>query len=137
MAGCYRPVATFTKTRPEDGPLRVKLRELAAEYPRYGYLQFHGRHGEHHNHKKIDRLYRDEELQVRKRKKKRGRSQTRRPPESPTLLNERWSIDFLSDFLQVGRRVHILNVIDDFSAESVGVEVAISIPGERVTEVLD
>ena len=53
------------------------------------------------------------------------------------MLNERWSMDFVSDFLQDGRRLRILNVVDDFSVESVCVEVGVSIPGERVARALD
>lgn len=53
------------------------------------------------------------------------------------MLNERWSMDFVSDYLQDGRRFRILNLLDDFSSESVGVEIGISIPGERVARFLD
>jgi len=138
--GFHRSVVRYQATRPDDWGLRQHLRELAAIYPRYGYLRLGDRlrrKGEHHNHKKIYRVYCEEGLQVRKRKKKRARSQPRRPLQTPTMLNERWSMDFVSDYLQDGRRFRILNVLDDFSSESVGIEVGISIPGERVARFLD
>lgn len=53
------------------------------------------------------------------------------------MLNERWSMDFVSDFLQDGRRFRVLNLVDEFSVESAGVEIGISIPGERVARFLD
>ena len=138
--GFHRSVVRYRTIRPDDTGLRSQLHELAGRFPRLGYLQLGDRlrrRGEHHNHKKVYRVYREEGLQVRKRKKKRTRSQPRRPLQTPSMLNERWSMDFVSDFLQDGRRFRVLNVIDDFSSECVAVEVGVSIPGERVARCLD
>jgi putative transposase len=138
--GFHRSVVRYQPTRPDDQGLRRSLRDLAAHFPRYGYLRLGDRlrrQGEHHNHKKVYRVYCEEDLQVRKRKKKRSRSQPRRPLQMPMMLNERWSMDFVSDYLQDGRRFRVLNLMDDFSSESAGVEVGISIPGERVVRFLD
>lgn len=138
--GFHRSVVRYRTIRPDDAELRSQLHELAGRFPRYGYLQLGDRlrrRGEHHNHKKVYRVYREEGLQVRKRKKKRARSQPRRPLQTPLMLNERWSMDFVCDFLQDGRRFRVLNVIDDFSGECIAAEVGISIPGECVARCLD
>ena len=110
------------------------------KFPRYGYRQLGDRlrrSGERHNEKKIYRVYREEGLQVRRRKKKRARSGPRRPLPTPSRLNERWSADFVSDYLQDGRRLRALTLLDDMSSECPGIEVGISIPGEGVARFLD
>ena len=130
----------YRALRPDDAELRRQLNELALKHPRYGYRQLGDRlrrQGCRHNEKKIYRVYREEALQVRRRKKKRARSGPRRPLSVPSTLNERWSMDFVSDYLQDGRRFRILNLLDDFSSECAGIEVGISIPGERVARFLD
>jgi putative transposase len=89
------------------------------------------------NRKRVQRLYREEGLAVRRRGKKR-RSQSPRPVR-PVLggPNERWSMDFMSDTLSSGRRFRCLTVIDEFSRESLAIHVAHSIPAARVIEVLE
>jgi putative transposase len=130
----------YRSIRPDDGDLRRQLNELALRFPRYGYRQLGDRirrQGDRHNWKKIYRVYREEALQVRRRKKKRARGGPRRPLPVPSTLNARWSMDFVNDYLQDGRRFRALNLIDDFSSECAGIEVGISIPGECVTRFLD
>ena len=88
------------------------------------------------NPKRTYRLYREEGLQVRtKRRKKLTRP--RIPMSVPAKVNERWSIDFVSDQLANGRRFRILNVVDDFSRECVLQIVDSSISGTRVANELD
>jgi len=130
----------YQSRRPDDGELRRRLNDLALRFPRYGYRQLGDRlrrQGTRHNWKKIYRVYCEEELQVRRRKKKRARGGPRRPLATPSTINDRWSMDFVSDYLQDGRRFRTLNLLDDFSSESAGIEVGISIPGERVARFLD
>jgi putative transposase len=89
------------------------------------------------NHKRVYRLYRQEGLQLPKRRRKHLRS-VKRAPLSPALgLNARWSMDFMSDAFADGRRFRVLNVIDDFSRECLAIEVGTSLPGVVVTRVLD
>lgn len=87
------------------------------------------------NHKKIYRLYREEGLMVRKRARKRLVRRAEKP-ELPTRINERWSIDFVSDQLADGRRFRTFNVVDDFSRECLAIVVERSISGEHVARVL-
>ncbi len=130
----YRPA------RDRAGPLRQRLRELATEYPRYGYRMLTDKlhqEGKRVNHKRVYRLYREESLQLPKRRRKRIRSAKRVPLAPAARLNERWSMDFMLDTLADGRRFRVLTVMDEFSRECLAVDAAVSIPGVRVTRVLD
>ena len=89
------------------------------------------------NHKRIYRVYCEEGLQVRKRKRKRAR--TKRsfellPSEQP---NQRWSMDFMYDSTEAGRKIRLLNIVDDYTREALWMEVSTSITGAYVTRVLD
>lgn len=88
------------------------------------------------NHKKTERIYTEEKLSLRLKRKRKHASSLRVPLPPPTGINERLSMDFMYDTLATGRRIKILNVIDDFTRESVLVEVAHSITGRRVAELL-
>jgi len=127
--------------RPDNSEeLRDKLRQLAAAYPRYGYRMMTDRlrlEGWKVNHKRVYRLYRDESLQLPKRRRKRLRSLTRQPLLTPEDVNPRWSMDFMTDTLADGRRFRTLTVIDDFTRECLAIEVDFSLTGERVVRVLD
>lgn len=75
-------------------------------------------------------------LNIRRRAKKRLPDRVKQPLTVPTELNQMWSIDFMSDSLVDGRRLRLLNVIDDYNRESLAIEVATSLPSERVIRVL-
>ncbi len=121
-----------------DAELRARLKALAGQYPRYGCPTLHAmlRHeGVVVNHKRTHRIYAEERLQVRtKRRKKLARPRV--PMLVPTKPNERWSVDFMSDQLADGRRFRVLNVVDDFSRECVGQLVDTSISGARMARFL-
>ncbi len=130
----YRP------SRRELAGLRPRLLELAAQRPRFGYRRLHillVREGWEVNHKRVQRLYREEGLAVRRKRRKRVAQASRRPKSVPSSPNERWSMDFMADSLATGRGFRVLNVVDDFSRECVGQEVDSALSGERVTRVLD
>ncbi len=124
-----------------DGALREKLRELAERHRRYGSPRLTvllRREGIADNHKRIERVYREEGLQVRSRKRKRRCGSVRtKMVEVPTTPNERWSMDFVHDALASRRRFRCLTIVDDCTRESPHIEVAHSIGGERVARVLD
>lgn len=126
--------------RRDDSVLRGRLKTLAAEYPRYGYELLHGMlraEGLVVNAKKTYRIYREEKLQVRRKRRKRLLVRDRVPLPVPNRPNQRWSMDFMSDQLATGRRFRILNIVDDHTRECVGQIVDLSISGERVTRLLD
>jgi len=109
------------------------------ERVRWGYRRLHvllRREGRAVNVKRVYRLYREEGLAVRRRKRKRV-AVARAPQAVPTRLNEWWGMDFMSDALVGGRRYRILNVLERMSRESLAGEVDTSLPARRVTRVLD
>ncbi len=89
------------------------------------------------NWKKLYRIYREEGLTVRKRGGRKRAMGTRTPMPIPQEPNQRWSLDFMSDALDDGRRFRVLNVIDDFSRECLACVVDTSISGVRVASELD
>lgn len=89
------------------------------------------------NHKRVHRLYRAAGLQVRRRRRKRLTRAERTSLPPPTRRLERWSMDFTVDTLTDGRGFRTLNIVDDFTRECVAIEVDRSLPGLRVTRVLD
>ena len=110
----------------DQTPLRMRIRELALNRPRFGYLRIHvllRREGWLINRKRVHRLYRLDGLQVRMRVRRRKRlSLHRGPVPSPTAANQHWSMDFVHDQLLNGRRFRVLTIIDQWSRESVSVE---------------
>lgn len=139
LVGFSRSAAWYRPRGRNDAALRARLRKLAEEYPRYGYPTLHGMlrlEGLVTNPKRTYRLYREEGLQVRtKRRKKLVRP--RIPMAVPDRANERWSMDFVSDQLATGRRLRVLNVVDDYTRECVLQLVDFSISGERVARAFD
>ena len=135
LVGVSRRVARYRSTRPDDGLLRQRLRELAAERRRFGYRRLGyllAREGISPNHKKLLRIYREECLRVRRRGGRKRALGTRAPMTIPQGPNQRWSLDFVSDSFVCGRRFRILCVVDDFSRECVGLIADTSISGARV-----
>lgn len=133
-------MARHRSQRGNDDDLRARLKELATEYPRYGYELLHGMlkaEGLVVNEKKTYRIYREEKLQVRRKRRKRLLARDRVPMPIPEGPNQRWSMDFVSDQLATGRRFRVLNVVDDYSRECIGQIVDTSITGERVSRRLD
>ena len=124
----------------DDKPLRVALSDLAAKRRRWGYrrlLVLLRRRGFVDNHKRVFRIYQQEGLQVCKRKGRKTSKWRGEKPPAPERANERWSLDFVHDVTRNGRKVRLLNVIDDFTRECLSIEVDTSLTGERVTRVLD
>ena len=89
------------------------------------------------NWKKLYRLYREEGLTVRKRGGRKRAVGSRTPMAIPQGPNPRWSLDFMSDALEDGRRFRVLNVIDDFSRECLATVADVSLSGLRVARELD
>jgi putative transposase len=131
----YRPAS-----RADEPALRGRLRELALERRRFGYRRLHvllAREGAAVNHKRVERLYRDEGLTVRRRARKRVATAERTPLLLPTFPNEQWSLDFVGDALSWGRRIRLLAVVDTVTREALAIEVDTSLPAERVARVLE
>lgn len=89
------------------------------------------------NHKRVYRIYREQELNLRikpRKRLKRDKPDELAVPEAP---NQVWSMDFMADRLGDGRAFRLLNVLDDFNREGLGIEVDFSLPAERVVRTLN
>lgn len=139
MDVCRATVRYQARSR-EDGAVRQRLVELAALRKRFGYRRLGlllGREGLIVNHKRVYRLYREESLGLRRRKRKRLTSEGRGRGELASGPDQVWSLDFMSDALAPGRRLKLLTVVDTYTRESLAIEVDTSISGERMARVLD
>ena len=140
LAGLGRSSYRYQGCKSDESGLRERLKKLAGERRRYGYRRLTvllKRAGEVVNHKRVYRLYREEGLSVRRRKRKRIGAVERQPLAIPTQRNQRWSMDFVADGLGDGRKFRSLNIVDDYSRECLAAEVDTSIPGGRVVRVLE
>jgi putative transposase len=138
--GADRTSVRYRSRRPDDGAVRARLRELAATRRRFGYRRLQillRREGVRLNHKKLRRLYAEEQLQVRRRGGRKRALGTRAPMTIPQAANQRWSMDFVSDALADGRRFRILAVVDDFTRECLCLVADTSLSGLRVARELD
>ena len=134
-----RSTVRYRSVRSDDADLRKAIRDVAQERRRFGYRRIGvmlERQGIHLNHKKLRRLYREEKLQVRKRGGRKRALGTRRPMVLPGRINERWSLDFVSDAFTDGRRLRVLAVIDDYSRECLALVADTSLSGGRVAREL-
>lgn len=89
------------------------------------------------NHKKVWRIYKDEGLSIRRKRKKKLPAHLRialPPPEAP---NDCWSADFMSDATTSGRALRFLNIIDECTRENLAASPRYSFPAEKVTAELD
>ena len=99
------------RSRRDDGQLQERLRELAREHPRFGYrrlhLYLHREMGV--NHKKVQRVYRELGLTVKRTRRKHLR-RTLQPRPVLTAPNQEWALDFASDVTAAGQRFRVLGV---------------------------
>ena len=95
------------------------------------------RDGKPWNHKKVYRVYKNMHYERRSRLKKRLPARVKNPLEQPLEPNTTWSIDFVSDMLECGRKFRVLNIIDDSDRVAVAQEVSMSFPSKRVIRTLE
>ena len=130
--------------RPDrNAALREEMVKLARQKPRYGYRRLHAmlkrcgaNHGQPLNVKRVYRLYLEEGLSVRRKKRKRL---VRERAAEPRLTgpNQEWAMDFVVDGLATGRMVRILTVVDAYTRECLALEADFSLGSGRVTRVLE
>jgi putative transposase len=124
----------------DNEALKAKIVTIAQERRRFGYRRIHAllrREGIEANHKRIYRLYREAELAVKRRKRRKGVAVPREALELPQRRNEVWSMDFVMDALSSGRRIKILTIVDDCTKEAIDLAVDFGISGHYVTRILD
>lgn len=124
----------------ENVALRARIREIAMRRRRFGQDRIYGilrREGEVVNYKRVRRLYVEEKLSLRLKRRKKHAALVRVPLAVPTGPNQVWALDFVWDSLMNGRRFKILTVMDIFSREGLATEVEYGINGLRMSQVLD
>lgn len=89
------------------------------------------------NHKRISRVYRELELNLTRRARKRLPKRAGQPLTVPQAVNQCWSMDFMRDCLANGHVIRTLNIIDDYNREALTIEVGVSLPAKRVIAVLE
>jgi putative transposase len=127
--------------RPDrNGSLRERILALAHRHKRYGvgmiYLKLR-QEGRLVNYKRVERLYQEAKLQVRRRKRKKVLAGERQPLLRPTSANQVWSMDFVFDRTAESRVIKCLTIVDDATHEAVAIEVERAISGQGLTRVLD
>lgn len=131
----------YQSIRGDDPKIIARIKELADQRRRFGYRRLFNllkREGIRMNQKKFRRIYREQKLSLKIRKRSKIKSMPRAPIEPPTGSHQRWSMDFMSDQLgPSGRRFRVLTIVDDFTRECVALYADFSIPGLAVTRVLD
>jgi putative transposase len=88
------------------------------------------------NHKRVYRIYKEPELNLRIKPRKRLKRAKPQVLAVPDLMNQSWSMDFMHDQLVNGRSFRLFNVIDDFNREGLAIDVDFSLPADRVVESL-
>ena len=140
LVGLCRSSYRYEAKPKNDTEIRDRLRELAEQRHRFGAPRLHimlRREGYLINHKRTERLYREEGLSLRLKKRKKRQSHLRIMLDRPERVNQHWSMDFVSDNLFNGRRFRVLTVVDNFSRECPVMEADHSLTGQRVARVLD
>ncbi len=129
----------YYQSKKDDSEVIDKLNELAEKLSTRGFDEYYNRirrEGYKWNRKRVLRIYRLMGLSLRRKRKKRILSRTKQPLSIPNGINHTWSMDFMSDALSYGRRIRILNIIDDYNREALVIEPSHSFPGEYLIRVL-
>jgi putative transposase len=139
LVGLCRNTLGYKPKPDKDEVLRSRMKELAEKRRRSGCQMLHlmlKREGLVINHKRTERIYSEERLALRIRRRKKLASQGRIEISKSNRRNELWAMDFMQDGLHNGRRIRLLTVVDTYTKESLRIEVDTSIRGIRVAEIL-
>ena len=123
-----------------DAEVIEALNAVVERRPRSGFWKCHDRlrrQGYGWNHKRLYRVYCAMGLNLPRRRKRRVPHRVRQPLNAPVILNEVWALDFMSDALYGGRKIRILNAIDEGNREALATMPARSIPSTRVIRLLE
>jgi hypothetical protein len=135
-ASAYR----YEPAQDRNCALKEKIIALAQRHRRYGagmiYLKLR-QAGEIVNHKRVDRLYAEAGLQVKKRRRKKIPLADRHPLERPIAANQVWSMDFVFDRTAEGRSIKNLTVVDDATHEAVAIVPERALGGNQLVRILE
>lgn len=139
-AGLQRSTVHHQPKPKQDHAVIDELNKLVAKHPAIGFWQSYYRirnFGFIWNHKRVYRVYTNMQLNIRRRSKKRLPARVKQALYQPEVMNEVWSIDFMSDTLWDGRKYRLLNIVDDYNRELLHIEADLSLPTLRVIRVLE
>ena len=139
LLGVERSSYRYEPRPDRNAELREALVKMARQKPRYGYRRLHAllsRRGHEVNVKRVYRLYVEEGLMVRRKRRKRLVRDRSAEPRL-TGANQEWAMDFILDGLATGRMVRILSVVDAYTRECLALEADTSLGSGRVTRVLE
>jgi putative transposase len=131
---CYQP-----SVKPDEEMIIKRLKELSETRRRFGCPRLHAmlrREGFKINHKRTERIYKQQGLILRIRRRKKRSAQLRTEMPKPAYPNHIWSMDFMRDNLSNGRTIKVLSVVDEYTRKCFRIEVDTSINGMRVARVL-
>jgi putative transposase len=135
-----RATQRYLSVKEDQMALRMRLRDLAGARVGYGYRRLHillRREGWPVNHKRIYRLYCQENLTMRtKRPRRHVTAKTRQDRVAAWRINDCWSMDFMSDQLAGGRMIRVLTLVDNFTRESLAIEAGVGFTGHQVARLL-
>ena len=129
----------YYQTHKDDSAVIAKLQSYAEQYPTRGFDDYYGKIRNEQlgwSRNRVLRVYRELGLGLRRKHKRRLPARIKQPLEQQENPNTGYSMDFMSDALTSGRKVRILNIMDDCTRESLAAYADHSIPGERVVDVL-
>lgn len=140
LLGATRATVQYRARTRHDDTLRARIAELAQAHPRYGYRRVWAllrREGRVVNRKRVQRLWQAAKLQVRRPPRRRRRMGMMAPiPTQATHPGHVWTYDFVHDACLNGAKLRLLPVVDEFTRECLAIEVATSLPANRVIAVL-
>ena len=136
-----RSVLYYVEHRRDDRAVRQRIREIAETRVRYGFPRIQillRREGWRDNHKRTYRIYKEEKLNLRRKRPRRSKTAAHRQ-QRPVLTgpHQCWSMDFVSDQLFDGRRFRALTLVDNYSRECLEIEVGQSLKGFDVVAVME
>lgn len=140
IASVDRALVRYRARKPDDGALRARLKDLAHERRRFGYRRLHvllRRDGWFVNKKRVQRVYQEARLMVRKRGGRKRAMGLRAPLRALGRPNACWSLDFVHDQMTDGRRFRILTIVDECTRESLTLVPDTSLSSARVARELD
>lgn len=138
LVAIQRSTLFYKPHNKDESAIRCRMRELAAQFTRWGCPLIHRvlrREGLVVNHKRTERIYREEKLSLKVRRRKKRPTLRIEMPKTDRA-NQHWAMDFIHDQLMNGRRVKALTLIDEYTRESLAIEVDTSLSGRRVVQVL-
>lgn len=130
----------YYQSQKDDREIIEKLQQYAQRYPTRSFDEYYGMIRNEvliWNRKRVLRIYRSLKLSLRRKRKRRVPARVKQPLQQQQQPNKCYSMDFMSDALQTGRKLRVLNVMDDCTRESLVAYADFSIPAEKVVTALE